>query len=240
MASFLLSQLQNKQLVKIKGKVITMEPSREIMALFAPRKLILQTRMRSHPVGLDVWLLVGPFIYFHTSCIRTAKALVRLRGCAGSPESSLVAYVISTIFSWAGSIGPLSGNTCGAFTADAYISLLISPHLPNFEGITRWLVRPPKTQISLHIYAVWSKSSLCARRSTGSIASHGAPIEDSVKLTARMRRLIWVVVWAHMWFCRFCCGLAPVMFWLYLINKISWCSIKFFCILPSSKNILVY
>ena len=30
------------------------EPSREIMALFVLRKLVLQTRMRSNPVGLDV------------------------------------------------------------------------------------------------------------------------------------------------------------------------------------------
>ena len=29
-------------------------------ALFVLGKLILQTRMRSHPVGLDVWFLVGP------------------------------------------------------------------------------------------------------------------------------------------------------------------------------------
>ena len=64
-------------------------------------KLLLQTRIRSHPVGLDVWFLVGPFVYFHTSCVWTAKAPARLRGCAGSPEPSLVAYVIST--SWAGS-----------------------------------------------------------------------------------------------------------------------------------------
>ena len=33
----------------------------------------------------------------HTSCVRTVKAFARLRGCAGSPEPSLVAYVISTI-----------------------------------------------------------------------------------------------------------------------------------------------
>ena len=58
---------------------------------------------QSHPVGLDVWILVGPFIYFHTSWVQTAKALARLRGCAGSPEPSLVAKVISTIISWAGS-----------------------------------------------------------------------------------------------------------------------------------------
>ena len=70
-----------------------------IMALSVLRKRILQTRMLSHPVGLDVCFLVGPFVYFHTSCVRTAKALARLHGCAGSPEPSLVAYVISTIIS---------------------------------------------------------------------------------------------------------------------------------------------
>ena len=67
--------------------------------------------MHSHLVGLDVWFLVGPFVYFHTSCVQTAKALARLRGCAGSPEPSLVAYVISTVISWAGSINKLSITT---------------------------------------------------------------------------------------------------------------------------------
>ena len=79
------------------------EPAREIMALFVFRKLILQTRMRSRPMGLDVSFLVGLFVYFHSSCVRTAKALARLRACAGLPEPTLVAYVISTIISWAGS-----------------------------------------------------------------------------------------------------------------------------------------
>ena len=73
-------------------------------ALFVLRKFILQICMRSHPVGLDVWFLVRPLVYFHTSCEQTAKALARLRECAGSPEPSLVAYVISTIISWTGSI----------------------------------------------------------------------------------------------------------------------------------------
>ena len=60
----------------------------------------------AHPVGLDVWLFgrTGPIVSFYTSCVRIAKALARLRGCAGSPEPSLVAYVISTIISWAGSL----------------------------------------------------------------------------------------------------------------------------------------
>ena len=79
------------------------EPTHEIMILFVLHKLILQKHMRSHPVGLDVWFLVGLFIYFHTSCVRTTKSLARLHGCAGSPEPSLVAFVISTIISWDGS-----------------------------------------------------------------------------------------------------------------------------------------
>ena len=45
----------------------------EIMALFILRKLILQTCMRSHPVGLDVWFLVEPFVYFHISCVRNSE-----------------------------------------------------------------------------------------------------------------------------------------------------------------------
>ena len=46
------------------------EPSHEVMVLFSLHKLILQTRMRSHPMGLDAWSLVGPFDYFHTLCVR--------------------------------------------------------------------------------------------------------------------------------------------------------------------------
>ena len=79
------------------------EPTNEMLALFVLRKFIPQICMRSHPAGLGVWFLVWPFVYFHSSCVQTAKALARLRGCAGSPEPSLVAYAVSTITSWAGS-----------------------------------------------------------------------------------------------------------------------------------------
>ena len=37
--------------------------------------------------------------FLQALCVRTVKALVRLRECAGSPEPSLVAYVVSTIIS---------------------------------------------------------------------------------------------------------------------------------------------
>ena len=80
------------------------EPCHEVMVLFVLSKILLQTRMRSHPVRLDVWFLIGPFVYFHTSCVQTAKALARLHGCTGLPDPSLVAYVINTKVSCAGSI----------------------------------------------------------------------------------------------------------------------------------------
>ena len=48
------------------------------MVPFVLRKLILQTCMRRHPV--DIWFSVGPYVYFQISCVRTAKALARLRG----------------------------------------------------------------------------------------------------------------------------------------------------------------
>ena len=55
------------------------EPCHEIMVFSTLRKLILQTCMHSHPVGLNVWFLVGPFVNIHTSCMRTAKVLARLQ-----------------------------------------------------------------------------------------------------------------------------------------------------------------
>ena len=104
------------------------EPAHEIMALFVLSKLILQTRMRGHPVGLDVWFLVGPFVYIHTSCVRTAKALVRLCRCAGSPEPSLVTCVISTIISWAGS-NALCSHSVGSERLLFAISFPLVPYI---------------------------------------------------------------------------------------------------------------
>ena len=47
-------------------------------------------------------------------CMRAAKALARLRRCAGSPKSLQVVFVISTIISWAGSyIVCFPMNLCG-------------------------------------------------------------------------------------------------------------------------------
>ena len=92
------------------------------MVLFILCKFIPQTCMRSHPVELDIWFLVGPFIYFHASYVRTAKALARLRICAGSgsPELSLVTYVISTIISWDVSYVSRAGSNSGGWSRNFF------------------------------------------------------------------------------------------------------------------------
>ena len=74
-----LQEMNNNSVVELEDRYVIklFESTHEILALFVPRKFILQTCIRSHPVGLDVWFLVGSFVYFHSSCVRTAKALAR-------------------------------------------------------------------------------------------------------------------------------------------------------------------
>ena len=56
--------------------------------------------MPSHSEGLGIWLSVWRFLLIHCLYERAAKVLARLRGCAGSPEPSLLAQAISTKFAW--------------------------------------------------------------------------------------------------------------------------------------------
>ena len=60
--------------------------------------------MPSHSEGPGVWLSVWRFLLTHCLYERAAKVLVILRGCAGSPEPSLLAQAISTKFAWRGPI----------------------------------------------------------------------------------------------------------------------------------------
>ena len=103
------------------------EPWHEIMVLFVLRKLILQTHRRSHPEGLNVWFLVGPFFFFHTSYVRTTKALARLHRNAGSPEPSLVAYVISTISPEPSLVAYVISTISHELAHTALIDLVITP-----------------------------------------------------------------------------------------------------------------
>ena len=57
--------------------------------------------------------------------------------------------------------------------------------------LTKWHVRPAKTQISLGIRPVWSGSSLSAWRNLWPSANHWAHREGSDQ-TGRMPRLLWV------------------------------------------------
>ena len=61
--------------------------------------------------GPEIWPFVWGFFYFLMLHEWTTKALARLLGCAGSPESTLVAYMINTLFTWAGSFEPRHDKT---------------------------------------------------------------------------------------------------------------------------------
>ena len=52
--------------------------------------------------GQGFGCLVWRFLLTHCLYERAAEVLARLRGCAGSPEPSLLAYAISTKFAWRG------------------------------------------------------------------------------------------------------------------------------------------
>ena len=81
----------------------TNEPTHEVMALFVLRKLILQTCRRSHPVGLDVWYLVRPFVYFHTFMCANGEGSGETARMCSLAWAFAFAYAISTMISWTGS-----------------------------------------------------------------------------------------------------------------------------------------
>ena len=135
-------------------------------------------RMLSHPVELDVWFLVGPFVYFHTSCVRTAKALTRLRGCAGSPEHSLVAYNLMSWLKWfRRSMYKSQFITFGNFHKKAQFSgRLFWNWAASWKKTTKWHMRPANSDQPGHppslilVFAVRSvgssgpKLSSCGQR----------------------------------------------------------------------------
>ena len=109
---YIVDPINNKTCRKRRAALISnsyiYESSHEIMVFFVLRKIILPTHMRNHPVGLDVWFCSSTSVLHVCKQRRlwrdcAEKALARLRECAGSPEPSLIAYVISITISWAGS-----------------------------------------------------------------------------------------------------------------------------------------
>ena len=107
------------------------QPAREIMALFVLQKLIFQMHMRSHPVGLDVWFLVGSFVYFHTSCVRTATAQ---EGCLCDKYHNLMCWLIclSGNVTWYTPI-KYTSTPSGAYQARPYsVNLVLQEIKPHF------------------------------------------------------------------------------------------------------------
>ena len=92
-----------KVLARLRGCAGSPEPSllaKAISTKFAWRGPNHPSNRHAQPSSGARCLIFGRhFVYFHISCVWTAKALATLCRCTGSPEPSLVAYVISTIIS---------------------------------------------------------------------------------------------------------------------------------------------
>ena len=71
--------------------MIIIGPRQANWCLRAFRHDKFQLRMPSHSEGPGIWLSVWRFLLIHCLYERAAKVLARLRGCAGSPEPSLLA-----------------------------------------------------------------------------------------------------------------------------------------------------
>ena len=67
------------------------EPRQANLCLRAFRHDKFQLRMPSHSEGPGIWFSVWKFLLIHCLYEQAAKVLARLRGCAGSPEPSLLA-----------------------------------------------------------------------------------------------------------------------------------------------------
>ena len=78
------------------------EPRQANLCLRAFRHDKFYLRMPSHSDEPGIWLSVWRFLLTHCLYERAAEVLARLRGCAGSPEPSLLAYAISTKFALRG------------------------------------------------------------------------------------------------------------------------------------------
>ena len=149
--------------------LIPYEPCHEIMVLFVLRKLILQMRMHSHPVGarcLIFWCTLCLLPYFMCGNREDSGKTARMHRLAWAGQ---ICYLY-TIISWAGS-----------YYSNFKIILGIQ--------MSRHMTKPTKG----HVRPVWSESLLSAWRKCRSLATEWGHSEDSDQ-TGRMPRLIWVFV----------------------------------------------
>ena len=140
-------------------------------------------------------------------CLGTAKALARLRGYAGSPEPSLVAYVISTIISWAGSNMEVTFVCIGP----GAIALYLIPYLPHSEDsdlkiLFRFLYKlscyGPLTAPKLvsHLSAHVVNRLLCENRKSIPISFNGKKLFKNVTLQILNFILIsWIIELFPIW-----------------------------------------
>ena len=113
----------------------------ESMVLFILRKLILQMHMRSHPVGARCLTFVWTLRLLPYFMCANSEGAGETAHHAVSLESSLVAYVISTIPSRAASVCEMSNCSSSKYLPSLTPSRLVNCFSPSKLIITRVRVR---------------------------------------------------------------------------------------------------
>ena len=86
--------------------------------------------------------------------MRTAKALARLCGCAGSPEPLLVAYVISTIISFSVSKRLFDGVRGGTkLERRQSVAVMERTHKTPKKSKSKFLLKSPRGEIFLNLFS---------------------------------------------------------------------------------------
>ena len=137
-------------------------------------------------------LSIETFYSIQWFCLRTAKALIRLRGCAGWSGPSLSAYVQRHVFAWRGLyyLNQMNRNVgkrtfFHTATKAEFDQRLRCPHE---ETLHSWLskMRPVRVLIRLRECAGWSESSRSAHK----------------RFLALRLKLLWYLCDQLLFFCR--------------------------------------
>ena len=120
----------------------------------------------------------------------TASTVIRLRGCAGSPESSCRRTCLFSAVLIVGVPFPfgVEFDCIGSISLPFYLlsfSFFFTPLSNAIFCLIKWSLSPAKTQFSLDIRPVWSYPSLCAQwAAKDSRFLHGDSNFDQTELEA--------------------------------------------------------
>ena len=158
------------------------------------------------------WLIFFCCCIWHTCNCFLVSLLNRMFAFMLHSEYTPSCFMAKSVL-WLNFQGSSNNHTRQTFHCFVLNSFFFSNMSCRMTKLTKWHVRPLKTQISRSILPVWSQSSLSAWRKLGSLATHWAHSEDWSDWMDAQADLS--LCWAHMSVC-WLCQKAAHMFFLFI------------------------